>query len=625
MHRLATSLQQAPPGAGSAADLVPDRADVPERDRWKLEHVFPTPEAWEEEFARVERSIAEVASLRGTLGGRVETLVEGLGRHASVAAALDRLFVYAHLLRDQDTRNPATQALAERIARLSTRLAEAAAFLEPEILSLGRARLEEFQASPAIGIWRRYLHDLLRREEHTLSPSEERILAMAGDITRIPRTVFGMLNDADLSFGSIRDEEGREVEITHVRYAIFLESPDRRVRRDAWTALFRAYESHRNTIAGLFSGAIQRDVFLARVRRHESSLHAALHGPNIPVEVYHTLLSTVDARRDVVHRAMALRRRLLGIDDLRMYDLHAPLTADAQPKVTWEEACELLVEGMAPLGADYVRALREGLEGGWVDVRETRGKRSGAYSWGAYGTHPYVLMNYQGTIDHLFTLAHEMGHALHHRLTCEHQPYPYSHAPIFLAEVASTTNEALLLDHLLRVKTDGAWQSALLSQAIDQIRGTVVTQVIFASFELEVHEMAERGEALTVPTLSTVYRRAFERILGPDLELDDRAALGWARIPHFYNSFYVYQYATGYAAAIALSRRILQGGDEERRAYLGFLEAGDSDDPIEILKRAGVDPTTPRPVLDTLDHFESLLDRLEELHSSKGAGAATRG
>ncbi len=614
-----------PPAGGIAPEPVPDRAQVSAQDCWNLGHIFTKQADWEAEFARVDAGIADLAKLPGTLGTSIGTFVAALERHDAIATALDRVYVYAHLLRDEDTRDASAQALAERSSRLGTRFAEASAFLEPEILGLGRARIEEILAAPAAAMWRHYLEDLLRKKEHTLSPNEEKILAMAGDVTRIPRTVFGLLNDADLRFGSIRDASGREVEITHSRYAVFLESPDRRVRQDAWNALYDAYEAHRNTFSGLLSGAVQRDVFLARARSYPSSLHAALDASNIPVEVYHTLVATLHEQRRVVHRATALRRKILGVDDLRVYDLHAPLSRDASPKVSWDEARELLLTGLAPLGDDYVGALREGLDGGWIDVRETRGKRSGAYSWGAFGTHPYVLMNYQGTVDHLFTLAHEMGHAMHHYFTNANQPYVYSHTPIFLAEVASTTNEALLLDHLLRVVDDPAWQAALLSQAIDQIRGTVVTQVVFARFELEMHEMVERGEALTVPTLSEIYRRAFTELLGPDLVFDDRASLGWARIPHFYNSFYVYQYATGYAAAIALSRRILKGGPSEQRDYLGFLEAGDSADPIEILRRAGVDPTTPKPVLDTLEHFEALLDRLEEHHVANGAAPVGRG
>jgi oligoendopeptidase F len=604
---------------------VRDRSEVDSAARWKLEHIYSSRAAWEEEFLQVERSIESLSSLRGSLGKDVLSLKSALERYSELAAALDRIYLYAHLLRDEDTRDSAGQALAERASRLGTRFAEASSFIEPEILATPEERLQSFVSSTLLETHRHYLEDLLRKKKHTLSQREEEILAMAGEMARVPRTVFGVLNDADLTFRSIRDEQGREVEITHGRYSLFLESPDRRVRRDAWNALYESYAAHKNTFAGLLSGAIKRDVFHARVRGYSSSLQAALHPANISEEVFRTLLSTVDDQRHIVHRAMSMRKRLLGVEDLRVHDLHAPLALADPPKVEWNEACRLLLEGSAPFGEEYVSVLREGLAGGWIDVLETRGKRSGAYSWGAHGTHPYVLLNYQGTIDHLFTLAHEMGHAMHHYFTNKTQPYIYSHYPIFLAEVASTTNEALLLDYLLRVMEDPLWRTALLTQAIDQIRGTVITQVIFAQFELELHEMAEAGEPLTQAVISDVYRRLFVRMLGPELVFDDQAALGWARIPHFYNNFYVYQYATGYSAAIALSRRLAAGGEAARRDYLGFLEAGDSDYPIEILKRAGVDLSSPKPVSDTLERFDSLLSQLEEHLSQHGAPALSQG
>lgn len=593
--------------------------------QWKLEHIFPSRTVWENEFNRVESAIRDVAGFQGSLGQSTAALKGALELNSQVASTLDRVYVYAHLLRDEDTRDAEGQALAERAARLGTRFAEAASFLEPEILAIPADQLAKILESKELALWRHYLHDLLRKKEHTLSPREEEMLAMAGEITRVPRTVFGMLNDADLTFGTIRDEKGQEVEITHGRYSLFLESNDRRVRRDTWLALYQSYAAHKNTFASLLSGAVKRDIFFSRARGYPSALHSALHPANIPIEVYHTLVATVDEKRDIVHRAMSMRRRLLGVDDLRVHDLHAPLALADPPQVPWSEACQLLLEGLAPMGEEYLDALRRGLSGGWIDVMETRGKRSGAYSWGAFGTHPYVLLNYQGTIDHLFTLAHEMGHAMHHYFTNETQPYVYSHYPIFLAEVASTTNEALLLDYLLRVKTDPVWKTALLTQAIDQIRGTVITQVIFAQFELALHEMAEAGEPLTVASFSEAYRRVFTRMLGPDLVFDDMAALGWARIPHFYNNFYVYQYATGYAAAIALSNRVLKEGEPARQAYLSFLKAGDSDYPIEILRRAGVDLSSPKPILDTLDRFASLLDQLEEHLSQYGAAAVSGG
>ncbi len=609
----------------TARSEVPLRRDIPPEHRWRLEHLFESSDAWEEAYSGVEPLLDSVTAVAGTLSGGPAALATGLRLNAELGAAVDRIYVYAHLQRDEDTRDTSAQAKTERASGLGTRVAEATSFFEPEILAIPRADLEAWRGDPALADWRHYLDDLLRMKEHTLSPREEEILAMAGEVTRTPRTVFGMLNDADLTFRSIRDEDGREVELTKGRYSTFMESPDRRVRTDAWDSLTEGYEAHRNTVAALLAGTIKRDIFYTKVRGYESSLHAALHPSRIPTTVYRTLLETIDKRLDVVHRATELRRRVLGLDELRVYDLYVPLGASSPPKIPYSEAVTTLVAGMQPLGPEYVSVLERGLTGGWVDVFESRGKRSGAYSWGTHGSHPFVLMNYQGTLDHLFTLAHEMGHALHSWWTNEAQPYHYSHYPIFLAEVASTTNEAILMDHLLKTTDDPDRRLALLNQFVDQIRGTVVTQVMFAEFELRLHEEAESGRPLTPDTISAIYAEIFRRVLGPSVVIDDRAALGWARIPHFYTGYYVYQYATGYSAAIALSRRVLAGGETERDDYLGFLRAGDSDYPIEILKRAGVDLTTPGPVNDTLDLFESILDQLEEHLTKHGSSPVPSG
>jgi oligoendopeptidase F len=617
------------PGNPGGPALTADRATVPAREdldpafRWRLDHIFASPEDWQREIGRVEEVIAELAARAGTLASGTAALVEALELHARLGESLDRVYVWAHLFRDQDTREPDAQARAERAARLATQAAEAGSFLEPEILAIPADRLESFRGDPAAADWRHYLGNLLRMKAHTLSPREEEILAMAGEVTRVPRTVFGMLNDADLTFRPIRDEQGREVELTKGRYSAFLESLDRRVRRDAWTSLTEGYEQHRNTLAALLAGSVKRDCFYARVRGYSSALQSALFPNNVPESVFHTLVDTVARRRAAIHRAMELRRRVLGLESLEVYDLYVPLSTAEAPRYSYEDARDVLVKGLTPLGADYLAAMRQGLDGGgWVDVYESRGKRSGAYSWSTYGTHPYVLMNYQGTLDHLFTLAHEMGHAMHSWYTHREQPYHYSHYPIFLAEVASTTNEAILMDHLLKVTEDPDGRLALLNQYIDQIRGTVVTQVMFADFEQRIHAMVERGEPLTSDILSDVYREIFTATLGPAVAFDERAALGWARIPHFYSGYYVYQYATGYAAATALSRRVLAGGPREREEYLGFLRAGDSDYPIEILRRAGVDLARPEPVNDTLDLFESLLDQLEAHIAKHGTAAA---
>jgi oligoendopeptidase F len=609
----------------AAKRVVPVRDEIPAEHRWRLEDLLENEQSWQREFEAVERLLQEIGAWRGRVAEGPAALAELLQLDARLGEALDRVFVWSHLQRDEDTRDTAAQARAQRAARLSTRAAEATSWIEPEILALPRARLETYRAAAELAARRHYLENLIRMQEHTLSPREEELLAMAGDVTRVPRTAFGMLDDADLTFRPVRDENGLEVELTKGRYSKLMECTDRRVRRDAWSSLTEGYESHRNLIASLLAGSVSRDIFYARARGYGSSLEAALHPGNIPLEVFHNLRAATDERRHLLHRYSSLRKRALGVDELHVYDLYVPLGASRPPQFAYEQACSMLREGLGVLGPAYLAAVETGLTGGWIDVFESKGKRSGAYSWGAYDGHPYVLLNWQGTLDHVFTLAHEMGHALHSFFTNARQPYHDSHYPIFLAEVASTTNEALLMDHLLRTTTDPGLKLSLLNQAIDQIRGTVVTQVMFAEFEHRLHEMAERGDALTADTIGGVYREIFARMLGPDLTLPDRASIGWARIAHFYTGYYVYQYATGYAAAIALSRRILNGGPAERDAYLGFLSAGCSDYPIEILRRAGVDLTKHDAVRDTFDLFASLLNELEEHLSMHGTAGVARG
>lgn len=607
-----------------AENRVPNRDDIDPADRWRLEDLFPDVAAWEAAYRSAEETVRDLAGRKDAFpeNPQAAQLAELLELDSRLGEAIDRVYVYAHLGKDGDTRETEAQGRSERASRLNTRASEATSWIEPRILSMPRERLEALRNAPELSGWSHYLKDLVRRQEHTLSPAEEELLAMAGDVTRTPRTVFGMLNDADLTFRPVKDENDTEVELTKGRYSRFMESLDRRVRHDAWDSLTEGYEKHRNTVSALLASSVQRDIFYARARKYPSCLDAALSPNDIPPEVFHTLLRTVTERRSVMHRYIALRKKLLALEELRVYDLYVPLSTAEPPHFTYDEARRMLIDGLAPLGGEYVDALTKGLAGGWVDVYECRGKRSGAYSWGAYGAHPYVLMNYQGTLDHVFTLAHEMGHALHSHYTNATQPYRYSHYPIFLAEVASTTNEAILMDHLLKTTEDPDLKLALLNQYADQIRGTVITQVMFAEFEHRLHAMAEEGQALTSDSMSEVYRDIFTRICGEDLAFDDRASLGWARIPHFYSAYYVYQYATGYSAAIAFARRILGGGGAERKAYLGFLAAGDSDYPIEILRNAGVDLTAPTAINDTLDLFESLLGQIEEHVSRHGTAAA---
>jgi oligoendopeptidase F len=597
----------------SAPAVTPDRSGVNESLRWRLSDIFADEAAWGAEMDRLPDEAERLSECRGTLGDGPGPLCEVLSRKAELESAIDTAYVWAHLLRDEDTRATGPQGMADRVARLAVRVAEAGAFVEPEILALPDEQLQTYLGAEELSPWRHYLENLVRLREHMLSSREEELLASAGELSRVPNSAFGMLNDADLRFDAVPDSEGEEHEVTPARYPVLMENPDRVLREGAWNSLMRGYEAHRNTLAALLGGAVKRDVFYSRARGYSSCLAAALHSSNIPEGVFHTLLDSVAGRAGAMHRYVAQRKRLLGVDELHPHDMFVPLGDAPSWEVRWEDAGSILREGLAPLGEEYGATMAHGISGGgWVDVLPTRGKRSGAYSWGAWATHPFVLMNYQGTLDHLFTLAHEMGHAVHHHYTSESQPYAYSHTPIFLAEVASTTNEVLLMEHLLATTEEPDRRFALLNQYLDQLRGTVFHQVIYARFEHEVHCMAEEGRPLTHETLGGAFGNAYRDMMGPELAFGERAAAAWSRIPHFYTGYYVYQYATGFSAAVALSRRILSGGPSERQAYLDFLAAGDSDYPIETLRRAGVDLAGPEAVTDTLDLFETLLDRLDE-------------
>lgn len=576
--------------------------------------MYPSPGAWRESFDRIPERIEALTSRKGRAGESSEALLETLRARDRLNESFGRLYVYAHLYRDQNTGDPEGQALAERIAALRPKVGEAESWIPPEILALPEERIAAFlDENEELRLYRHDLDDLLRLRPHTLSPEEEKLLALSGNVAAGPRNAFTMLNNADLRFPAIRDEEGREVEVTKGRFSLFMESRERRVRRDAYEALLGTYRKFRNVFAALLSGSVTKDIFYARARGYDNCLERALDGGNIPRAVFDTTLRAVQERPEPLRRYLDLRRRILGLEELRPWDLFVPLFPEGEEKIPYEEAVALVREGLRPLGPAYGAALDEGLGGGWIDVYENEGKRSGAYSWGAYGAHPYVLLNWQGTLDDVFTLAHELGHALHTRHSSRRQPYVYADYSIFTAEVASTTNEALLMHHLLETTEDRNRKLHLLNQRLDQIRGTVYTQVLFAEFERRIHEAAEREEPITAEALGGIFTEAHETLYGDRVERDELHDVYWARIPHFYTGFYVYQYATGFAAATALSQRILREGEEAVRRYIGFLEAGGSDYPIEILRRAGVDMTSPEPIEETVRLFDRLLDEVEAL------------
>lgn len=591
---------------------IPERKDVPAELKWQLEDIYASDELWEADVASLLGRLPELASLQGRIGQSAEDLLKGLDLLNEINMIAAKIYVYARMRKDEDNANSKHQAMYERAASLVVQVSSTASFIRPELLEVDEDTLEEYMAENAeLELYRHFLHDISRMRAHTLSAPEERLIAMAGEVGEAVSSIFTMLNDADIKFGSIVDEEGNTVELTKGRYTRFMESPDRRVRKEAYDALYSSYGSLINTIGSTYSASVKSDAFNARARRYDTCLEAALDKNNIPVKVYSNLLEAVRERLGLMHRYVALRKKALKLDDVHMYDIYAPIVPDIEWTVTYEEAKKAVCEGLAPLGDEYVSILGAGLESGWVDVVESRGKTSGAYSWGEYGTHPYVLLNWQDNLDNMFTLAHEMGHAMHSHYSWTTQPYVYSDYSIFLAEIASTANEVLLMEHLLSLTEDQVRRMYLLNHLLEQFRGTLYRQTMFAEFEKIAHERYEAGQALTPDALNDIYLQLNRDYYGDEIVLDDRIALEWARIPHFYSAFYVYQYATGFSAAVALAESILEHGDPARDRYIEFLRGGRSKYPLDLLRDAGVDMTSPDPIHRALDVFEKSLEEME--------------
>ncbi|WP_050182708.1 oligoendopeptidase F [Domibacillus robiginosus] len=601
--------------AENAVKQLPARSEVPEELKWRLEDIFATDEEWEEEFKALQALAGEASSYKGTLGESAEQMHAFFSWQDVLLERMGRLYTYAHMRYDEDTQNAHYQGMNDRAKMLYTQIAGALSFADPEILSIEEKKVNEFVASyEPLQLYKKVLDDLNKQRPHVLSAAEENLLAQASDVLGSSSTTFGMLNNADLEFPVIQDENGESVQITHGNYVRFLESSDRRVREDAFKAVYATYGKFKNTFASTLSGQVKRDNFSAGVRHYKSAREAALSRNHIPEAVYDNLVSTINQNLPLLHRYVALRKRVLGLDELHMYDLYTPLVAEGKFDVTYDEAKEWLQKGLQPLGKEYNDILTKGLESRWVDVVENKGKRSGAYSSGAYGTNPYVLMNWQDNVNNLFTLAHEFGHSIHSYYTRENQPYIYGDYSIFVAEVASTCNESILNDYLLKTTDDEKKRIYLLNHFLETFRGTVFRQTMFAEFEHLVHEKAQKGEALTAEGLSEAYYELNKKYFGDDMVIDEEIALEWARIPHFYYNYYVYQYATGLSAAIALSSQILKDGEPAAQRYINeFLKAGSSADPIEVLKRAGVDMTEAAPIEAACRVFEETLDEMEKL------------
>jgi oligoendopeptidase F len=595
-------------------DKLPKRHEIPNAYTWDLEAVYKTDEDWEAEFRAIRDGLPELASFQGRLAESPDLLLDFLRKRDQVSIKLEQVMVYAHLKRDQDTAVALYQGMNDRSNALASQFAAAVAFARPEILSIPADTLRSWKdGNLGLAEYGHYLEDLLREKEHVRSAEVEALLAEFSEVAGGPYQIYSLLTNADLTFPPVRDETGIELELTQERWGRFRESRDRRVRKDAYEALYSSYRAHRNSIAVTLSTAVKKNVLYARARRFATALEAALHAYNIPVEVYHNLVKAVNENLHLLHRYAALRKRLLGVEQLHHYDLYVPLVPTSNREFPWKESQQTVLDACAPLGDSYVEAARTGFRQRWADVYENVNKRSGAYSGGSYTTHPYMLLNHQDDIQSLYTLAHELGHSMHSYFARQSQPYIYGDYSIFVAEVASTVNEALLTDHLVRSTEDEAFKLYLVNRHLEAIRTTLYRQTMFAEFELEVHGRVENGEALTAEGMSEFYAGLNRKYYGAEVVEDENIAHEWARIPHFFYNFYVYQYATGISAAEALSLRILQGEDGVVDRYLQFLRRGSSEYPIDQLRTAGVDMTSPEPVRAALQVFGKLIDQMEKL------------
>lgn len=593
---------------------LPKRDEIDNKYKWKLEDMYSSTESWEKDFKAIKQYIQQISKFRGTLSENPETLLECLKISNEMMSLNDLVFVYARMKRDEDNGNPEYQALADKASTLSTEVYASVSFIVPEITSIPKEKLEDFiNQCDGLKIYRQFFNEILRQKEHILSDKEEELLALSSEIAGSARDIFTMFNNADLKFPFIKDENGEEVELTKGRYTKFLESKDRRVRKDAFSALYDTYGKFRNTLASSLTGSIKASKFYSTASKYNSSLEASLDADNISLEVYDNLIDTINKNLPLLHRYLKLRKKALKLDELHMYDLYVPIVEEQKKNIPYEEALKMVEQGLAPMGEEYIGLLREGFNSGWIDVYENQGKTSGAYSWGAYKSHPYVLLNYQGTINDVFTIAHEMGHALHSYYTNKTQPYVYSEYKIFVAEVASTVNEALLMEYLLKNTSNNAEKAYLLNHYLEQFRGTIFRQVMFAEFEKKTHAMLQEGEALTADIFSKVYLDLNKKYFEAEVNVDDAIKMEWARIPHFYTSFYVYKYATGFSSAVAISDMILKEGQLAVDRYKEFLKGGSSNYPLDLLKKAGVDLYTPKPVQDALNVFEKILNELEAL------------
>lgn len=592
---------------------IPERSEIAEQDKWAIHDIYATDELWEADLQKAKDLIPTVSAFAGKLGGSAQNLLDYMKLTEEIAVLADALGNYAMRRSDEDARVSKYQAMVGSLMSTYVALEAASSFSTPEIMAISDETMEKFYAElPELERYRRYLNNIRRRRAHVLTPAEEKLLAAAGEMANAPDTIYGMFNDADVTFPDAIDSEGNHHPLSQGTYISYMESSDRALRKSAFENLYRTYGSYKNTISAILSAQVKQLQFFADARKYSSAMEASLDATNVPTSVYTNLIEAVHKNMDKMYRYVALRKKLLGVDELHMYDIYTPLVEDVAKKASIDEAKQTVYDALAPLGEEYRKVLKQGFDSRWIDIYENAGKRSGAYSAGAR-VHPFVLLNYTGTLDSQFTLAHEMGHAMHSYLSNHTQTPLDADYVIFVAEVASTCNEALLMEYLLGKTTDKKERAYLINHFLEQFRTTLYRQTMFAEFELNIGKMAQEGTSLTPDVLNAEYRRLNRLYFGEEVVLDDEIDMEWMRIPHFYYNYYVFQYATGYAAAIALSRRILREGESAVKDYLGFLSGGCSKSPIDLLRGAGVDMSTTAPVEEALKLFDELIGEMEQL------------
>lgn len=589
------------------------RSEISDEYKWSVKDLYSSDELWNNDYEKALKSTQEKSSFEGCVMDSADTLADALSESEKDDYITERLYVYAFMRYYEDTSDGTYQQMSGKAQMLAVKMSEKYSFLVPEIMAADDDKVARFLDSDKIKPYRHLLCDMLAKKEHTCSQKEEKLLAMASQMADSPSDIFSKFNNADVKFGKVHDEHGDEKELTSAGFSVFMESRDRNVRKEAFYALYRQYKSYINTLAASYYGNVKQAVFFANARNYESTLQMYLSGSFIPESVYTNLIDTVNNNLDKMHDYVSLRKKTLGVDKLHFYDIYAPLTSDYTVKVSYENAKETVLDALKILGDDYVSQVKKGYESGWVDVYENDGKRSGAFSWGAYGTHPYIFLNYTETLNDIFTLIHETGHAMHTYYSNETQPYTYAGYKIFVAEVASTCNEVILIDYLLKHSRSDEEKKYLYGHYLEQFKGTLFRQTMFAEFEMITHRMAQDGEVLNAESLCGTYKKLNEKYFGKDMVIDEEIAYEWARIPHFYTPFYVYQYATGFSAAVAIATKIINGDKEVLHGYREFLKGGSSMHPIELLSLCKIDMSKPDVIQDALNVFGSLIEDFKKI------------